>query len=298
MCEIPLKSRLPGAAAAAITNMMMTTMNRCRILRTGEVLSALLLFAMIASLSIEAWAQVGYVQALSGSATSRRGSAPPVPTKVGDTFEVSATFNTAGDSRVVLKFADGRIVVLGARSTARVDPCRFDERVVKAGCLAIGLQTGSMRFVDGLIASQNRQTVRISAGDSSVGIMRAGGVDFTIIARAPGPERGLAAVSSGEISIRTPYGLIASMEPGEAASWGPGRPLARPVPLAAAPAAFQAELAALLAIPDHGLESLLAALPPTAAGPEPAPANLWVLPFAPITATTGGGGRGCVGSPC
>jgi len=70
MCEIPLKSRLPGAAAAAIMNLMMTTMNRCRILRTGEVLSALLLFAMIASLSIEAWAQVGYVQALSGSATS------------------------------------------------------------------------------------------------------------------------------------------------------------------------------------------------------------------------------------
>ena len=279
--------------------MMMTTMNRCRILRTGEVLSALLLFAMIASLSIEAWAQVGYVQALTGSATSRRGSAPPVPTKVGDTFEVSATFNTAGDSRVVLKFADGRIVVLGARSTARVDPCRFDERVVKAGCLAIGLQTGSMRFVDGVTAPQNRQAVRISADESSVGIMRAGGVDFTIIVRDPGPERGLAAVSSGEISIRTPYGLIAGIKPDEAASWGPGRPLPRPVPIAAAPAAFQAELAALLAIPTQGLESLLAALPPTTAGPaEPATANLWVLPFAPITATTGGGGRGCVGSPC
>jgi hypothetical protein len=289
------RSRAPAGAAT----LKKTTMNKHRILRAELALRTFLIM-MVALFAIDASAQIGHLYGLSGSATLKKGTGRPVAAKVGDAFETGTTVATGGDGRVALKFADGQVVVLGPGSTLNAQQYRFDAQDVRGSGLAIALEgTGTMRFMGGVIASRNHQAVRISAGESTVSVVRAGGVDFTITVRDPGQEVGVAAVTTGEICVRTPYGPICSIDPGQAAWWGPGRPLAPPVPLAAAPAAIQAELAALLAIPTPGLESLIAALPPTAAGPEPAaPANPWVVPFAPITSLTTPGGRGCVGSPC
>ena len=269
--------------------------------RTVEPRVALkaLLLVLVASFAIDAWAQAGYVHALSGSATSRIGSAPPVPTKVGNTFEAGTCFATSGNGSVTLKFADGQVLVLAPSTRACIQQYRFDPRNVKASSLAIGLQDGAMRFVGGAIATVNREAVRISAGESMVSILRSGGIDFMVVVNTKGQEVGLAAVTLGEVSVRTPYGPILRIDANQAVPWRPGTTPPPPIPIAAAPAVIQAELAALLAIPIPGLESLIAALPPTAAGPEPAAlANPWALPFAPITSLTTPGGRGCVGSPC
>lgn len=294
MSEKPWKSRVLAAAAT----LKMTTMIANRTVEPRVSLRVLLL-VLIASFAIHAWAQIGYVHALSGSATSQIGSAPPVPTKVGDTFEAGTLFATSGDGRATLKFADGQVLALAPSSRVRIQQYHFDPRNVKASSVAIGLQDGALRFVGGAIATENRDAVRISAGESIVSILRSGGIDLMVVVNTKGQEVGLAAVTLGEISLRTPYGPILRIEANQAVPWRPGTAPPPPVPIAAASAVIQAELAALLAIPIPGLESLIAALPPTAAGPEPAAtANPWALPFAPITTLTTPGGRGCVGSPC
>ena len=216
--------------------------------RTDErgVASRVLLLVLIASFAIDAWAQVGYVHALSGSATSQRGSQRPVSTRVGDTFEAGTVFSTSGEGRLTLKFTDGQIVALGPGSIARVDQYRFDERNIKASSLAIGLQDGSLRLVGGAIATGNREAVRLSAGESRVSILRsAGGIDFTVMVNTKGQEVGVAAVTVGEVAVRTPYGPILRIEADQAVPWRPGATPRPPIPIAAAPAAVQAELAGL-----------------------------------------------------
>lgn len=251
-------------------------------------------------------ADAGYVHALSGLAFAQGRSGRVVPVSVGDTFDAGTTFNTAEDGRVVLRFADGQVVVLGASSRARVEQYRFDERNIRASSTSVALRDGAMRFVGGVIEAENRDGVRVTAGGSIVEILSTGPLDFTLVVDARGEEVGVAAVTTGAIAIRTPYGRISRIGANEAAQWLPGRAPAPPVSLAGVPTAVAGEVAALQATPTLGLGAIIAALPVTAAGPEPAavaaapapaPADLWVLPFAPITSTTGGG-RGCVGSPC
>ncbi len=287
-----------------------------KLCKAARALGGVVLLTVLGSFSIDALAQAGYVHAISGTVFARDASAGRGPLKVGDTFAVGTFFDTGDSGRVVLKFADGQVVVLGPNSTAHVDRCRYDPRNGKARSLAIRLVNGSMRFVAGAIAAENREAACVSAGESTITILSDGGVDFTVVVDTRlSEEVGVAAATAGEIAVRTPYGPIPRIEADQAAPWRPGRGgLPPPLPLAAMPAVIQAQVAAMLAIalPTNApvdvnaaakavaLETTLAALPPTAAGPAASasqfPAS--VFPGTPLSSTVTPAGGGCVGSPC
>ena len=289
---------------------------RSKLCKAARAFRVFVLLMVLSSFSIDALAQAGYVHAISGTVFGRDASAGRVPLKAGDTFAVGTFFDTGDSGRVVLKFADGQVVVLGPNSIIRVDRYQYDARNIKASSLAIGLMNGSMRFIAGAIATENREAARVSAGKSTITILMGGGVDFTVVVDTRlSEEAGVAVVTAGEIAVRTPYGSITRIEADQAVPWRPGRGgLPSPLPLAAMPAVIQAQVAAMLAIalPTNApvdvnaaakavaLESTLAALPPTAAGPaanaSPFPASMF--PGMPLSSTVTPAGGGCVGSPC
>jgi hypothetical protein len=226
----------------------MATMIRYGVLRAGEALRVLLALLTIASFSAEVWAQAGYVHELSGSVTSQAGTAPPAPIRAGDTFDAGAVFASGADGRVTLKFSDGQVLAVAPNSMVGIQQYHFDPRNVKASSVAIAIQGGAIRFVSGVIASENREAVRISAGESLFTIQRAGGIDFTLAVDAKGQEVGAATVAVGEIAARTANGPIVRIEAGQAVLLRPGAPPSSPIPIAAAPASIQAELAGLRSV--------------------------------------------------
>jgi hypothetical protein len=213
-----------------------------KVLSTGVALRAWLAFLAVASFSAEVGAQAGIVHEVSGSVTFQEGSAAPVPARVGDTFAAGAAFASSGDSRVTLQFADGQVLAVAPNSSVRIQQYQFDPRNVRASNVAITIQSGAVRLVSGVIGRENPQAVRITAGESTVSISRPGGSDFTVVLDARGPEFGVAAVARGEIAVRTPDGPIVRIDTDQAVPWRPGTTTA-PIPIAAAPAVIQAELA-------------------------------------------------------
>ena len=122
---------------------------------------------------------------------------------------------------------------------------------------------------------------------------------------------GSLAVTVGEVSIQTPAGTVDSVAADQFSRWQAGFPPGAPVPIAAAPAAMQAEVAASRATVlgsnaplDVEAAATLAAitnLPATGSGTEQQnqQAQAPESTVAVVTpSVTPGGGRGCVGSPC
>ena len=197
--------------------------------------------------------QVGYVDAISSTVSVRTPSGKTAGASVGDTFQAGTTFSTGTDGRVVLKFADGQLVVLGPASILGVDQYYFDPLDLKASKTALDLVNGAMRYVSGAIHAENHEGVSIAAGASLVGILNTGLADFTVAVNTKDQEVGIAAVAAGEISVHTPYGPISKIETGQATPWQPGRAPPLPQPLAAATAGVQAGMVALsaTALPDN-----------------------------------------------
>ncbi len=197
--------------------------------------------------------QAGYVDAVASTVSVRTASGNTASANVGDTFEAGTTFNTGTDGRLVLKFADGQVVVLGPGSILGVDQYRFDPRDLKASRTAVDLANGVMRYVTGVIHAENDAGVSISAGASLIDILNAGLADFTVMVNTRDQEVGVLAVAAGEISVHTPYGPISKIETGQAAPWQPGGAPPLPEPLAAAAAGVQAAMAAVAAtaLPDN-----------------------------------------------
>ena len=219
--------------------------------------------------------------------------------KVGDTYEPGISFNTGSDGRVVITFTDGQNVALGPDSTFRINGYRFDAKNIKTSASSVTLLRGTMRYVTGAIHLNNRGAASISAGQSKVEVLNAGKADFTVTVDAAATAAGAATVSVGEIAMDTPSGRINGISAGQFSRWQPGAVPTPPAPLAAAPAVFQAAVAALQGTrsptqisgsPEcQALEAALEAMTRAA--------RTLVTPFINPMLTPGGGG-GCLGSPC
>ena len=212
-----------------------------RVVSAVCALLALMLHASTAS------AQAGYVHQISGDVMIQKAPEKARLAKAGDKFDGNTLVGTGANGKVVLKFADGQIIALAVDSSLRIGRYHYDARNIRQSVSTVELLKGQMRFVAGLIGTANREALRIVAGDSAIGIRRPGGADFTISADPGIQDAGYAVVANGEISVRTPDGLIAEIAEGQYVPWRPGRTLPRPIPIAAAPAVVQAATAALWA---------------------------------------------------
>lgn len=252
----------------------------------------------------------GFLSSSTGVVFVRRGDGPEVAAKVGDIFGPGTTFRTGVDSSAVLVFADGQNITLGPQSLLKVDDFRFDARDIKSSKATLGLMTGVMRLVTGGIHTGNREGLVVSAGSASIDILSKDVTAFVVEIDQKSLGIGAAAVTVGEIAIRTPAGPPVQLGEDQFTRWVSDAPPLPGIPLSAAPAVFQAVVAASLAkvIPSNApidiqsasVQATLAALDSTAAGSEPnlqaqAPESTAALV---IPAATPGGGRGCVGSPC
>ena len=297
------------------------------------------LFAL-AVCSSAAWAQAGYVHEVSGLIAMQRVAAKAlaakaVAAKVGDMFEADTVLRSGADGKVILKFADGQVVALGADSALRVGPYRYVASNLRLSASTIKLMQGEMRFVTGLIGATNLEGTRITAGDSEISIQKPGGADFTVAVNPDTQELRYAVVALGEISVRTRYGRISRIVAGQYGAWQPGQSPLLPMPFAAAPAVIQADVAALWAIvlpantpvalapaaqeatelANLGTEAaagasdaiaakliatMLQNLPPVTEDPalaQAAAGSAW-LPAPAFPAVTPGAGGGCTGSKC
>ena len=202
---------------------------------------------LLSAFSSSAWAQAGYVHEVSGLVSIKNAAGKAVAAKPGDQFDANTVCNTGADGKVMLKFADGQVVALGANSGLRIGQYHYDPASRAQNSSTVELMKGEMRFVAGLIGASNREGVRVIAGESMIGIQSPGGADFTVAVRPGAQEAGYVAVARGEISARTPSGEIARIATSQYAPWRPGRTSPLPLPLAAAPATVQASVAALWA---------------------------------------------------
>lgn len=207
----------------------------------------------LAVFSSTAAAQVGYVHEISGLVSIKKTAEKAVPAKVGDKFDANTDLNTGPDGKVILKFADGEVVALGKNSALRIGRYDYPPGSPRLGNSTLELMKGEMRFVAGIIGATSRDGVRIIAGNSTLSILSPGGADFTVNVDPYPKEVGHAAVARGEIAVSTPYGEISKVAANQYVPWQPGQTPPRPMPLAAAPAVIQAQVASLWTtlVPDN-----------------------------------------------
>jgi len=306
--------------------MIMFSMSQRRLIADAGIASLILLQAVLpASLFAQAAtggrvanspgavrpAASGFLSSATGTVFVRRGKAAEEVAKVGDVFGSDTVFRTQGDSTAVLVFADGQSVTLGADSLLRIDDFRFDMRDIKSSKATLGLMSGLMRVVTGSIHTANPKGLTVAAGDAAIGILSKDVTAFVVEVNPKSLGIGSAAVIVGEISIQTPVGPPILLAADQFSRWVSNAPPTAGVPLNAAPAAFQAVVAASrvtvvpssspIDIQSASVQAALGELPATAAGSTEA-ATQTQTPEAAIAlvapAATSGGGRGCVGSPC
>ena len=211
----------------------------------GTFAASCLLLALTAFPTV-AWAQVGYVHEVSGTVSIQKTPGKSMAAQVGNRFEPGTIFCTGINGKATLKFADGQLVVLSSDSCIRVGQYRFDAKNVRLSGSTVALMKGEMRFVTGVIGTDHPEGIQITAGISRIGILKPGGADFIVMVNPDPQEVGLAAVGSGEIAVRTPYGVIDKIASSQLVPWQPGR-APTSAPIAAAPAVIQATASALFA---------------------------------------------------
>lgn len=215
----------------------------------GMVLRVLLLVMVTVSFAVDAWAQAGYVHASPGEVTIQNAAGAWVPLEVGAQIAPGAAIRTAGAAGTVLKFADGLVITLSPNSSLRISAYQFDPNNASASRVSIDLLDGGMRFVAGAIAEVNPAALRVSVGANVIAPQTAGGLDFSAAIAAAGAPNGVViAVNSGEIALRSSSGAAVAIGPSQVVNLRPGQTTATPIPLAAAPAAIQAEMAALRSV--------------------------------------------------
>lgn len=194
----------------------------------------------------------GYVDSISNTVSIRKGSGGTATASAGTTFGAGTTFDTGTDGRVVLKFADGEIVVLGPASVLAVGQYQFDPGNARASRSTIELVDGAMRFITGTIHTENHEGISITAGASIIDILNTGPADFTVVVNTVNQEVGVARVALGEISVFTPYGPINKIEADKSNIWGPRKTPESPIPVATELAVVQAAVELqLLGLPDN-----------------------------------------------
>src|SRR5512139_1910234 len=98
--------------------------------------------ALVLSLAAgPAFAQVGYIHSLTGTASATVGTAQR-PLEVGSPIDNGMVVNTGAKSSATLKFEDGQIFVLSENSSFRVSDYRYNKQRVSESSASFSLLRG------------------------------------------------------------------------------------------------------------------------------------------------------------
>ena len=254
----------------------------------------------------------GQLNLVSGPVFLRDGSGREVQAKIGDVFGPDMTIRTGSNGKVGLLFAEGQYAVLSADSVFRIAGTQTDARVAPSNA-PIGLVSGKMSFVSWVAAPVNNPgAMGVAAGTALIGIVGTGVTAFVVEVDSQGLSS--AAVSAGEVSLRTADGPPIRIAADRFTTWQLATAPTPPRPLSEAPGQLQFAFNVTLTRVSREAEvaEALASLPATAAGlvqtpvtdqtqaqvqasAQPAPVALVLVILPPVSP---GGGGGCTGSPC
>ena len=119
--------------------------------------------------------RTGTIKAVIGTVQVVRGESRQLA-RPGDMVAEQDRISTGPDSATAFTLRDGTIISVGSNSALEVTRFQF-EPTKQEGSMAIGLLSGSMRFISGLLGKLQRDRVQISTRTATVGIR---GTDFIL----------------------------------------------------------------------------------------------------------------------
>ena len=119
--------------------------------------------------------RTGTIKAVIGTVSVVRGESRQ-PVRPGDAVLERDQIATGSDSATAFSLRDGTFVSIGANSALSVTNFQF-EPTKQEGRMDIGLLSGTMRFITGLLGKRDRDRIRISTPTATVGIR---GTDFIL----------------------------------------------------------------------------------------------------------------------
>jgi len=242
-------------------------------------------------------ARTGIVNSVFGEVMIRTTTGEVVSAKPGDIVTAGSVVTTGIEGEAVLLFPDGQQLSIAGESSLRVDEYRFDTRDSKDSRATFSLTTGTMQVVTGAIHATNPDALRLTAGDAVIGVLSKDVTSFVVESEAKfSREAGSLAVIAGEVSVLRPDGTTTKIDTDQFTRWRPLVNPDEPRALSEAPGDLQELVATVQTREPSAIELAIAALPPTAAGPdEPTTPSTTPVFLPPVTPGAAGG---CVGSPC
>ena len=132
---------------------------------------------MVAALSTPAvaWAEIGRIKTVVGSASVVRGKAV-TPAAPGVLLQVSDVLQTGKDGRIGLTFIDNSRFSVGPNSRVALTQFEFDDTTHKGSSLTT-IDRGSLGVVSGQIAKENKDAMRVRTPTS---LLAARGTKFVV----------------------------------------------------------------------------------------------------------------------
>lgn len=124
-----------------------------------------------------AMAQAATVFDVSGTAQATSASGAARTLRKGDAVNQGETVVTGDGSNVVLKFEDGQVVALAARSRFAITNYTYNKTEPAKSNVLLSLLDGGMRAITGLIGKSDPSRVSYRAANATIGIR---GTDITV----------------------------------------------------------------------------------------------------------------------
>jgi FecR-like protein len=157
------------------------------------------------------FAQQGYVHDVSGTVSGQVGAGRSARVERGMTLPVNSTVTTEANSYAVLKFEDGTVVLLKENTSFHVQSYTYNPKAPENSNAIFNLVRGGLRLVTGLVASRNREALRVATSHATIGIR---GTEFTAELVNPlflGVQVGAVSLTNSAGSILVSAGQFASV---------------------------------------------------------------------------------------
>lgn len=123
----------------------------------------------------------GFIKTVQGTVRLVDAAGQAQPAQPGSALRVSDSVQTGDDGSAGLVLRDGTTLVVGPKSRMDVRDYRFESTAQDGGML-IGLLSGSLRMITGLLGKSHPEAVRVQTQTATIGIR---GTDFIVSTEAP-----------------------------------------------------------------------------------------------------------------